>query len=408
MLDEIAALLAQKIGLDVTSIGISVIDQAVRLRQTATGVHDLSDYCRRLHGSEREQNALVEAVVVPETWFFRDTAAFTAMTQLVREEGLAERPDRLLRLLSLPCSTGEEPYSMAIALLEAGIPAAHFYIDAIDVSAGNIAAARNAIYGQNAFRSSDLGFRDQHFETLPGGPRRLAEPVRQQVRFAVGNILDPVLLLGTALYDVAFCRNLLIYFGRATQEQALQNLARLLMPNGLLFVGPAETGLPQRPNFIWAKLPTAFAFRLVDLAATVCVPRLNSPLLVGGRRTPPVPRLPKLRPRTLPAQAESPQGLDVAQCLADQGRLAEALECCDAYLHAYGPSAQGFFLLGLIRDASGNSADAIEAYRKSLYVDPAHHDALVHLGLLLERADDTVGARLIQHRIRRLERRDLT
>jgi chemotaxis protein methyltransferase WspC len=98
----------------------------------------------------------------------------------------------------------------------------------------------------------------------------------------------------------------------------------------------------------------------------------------------------------------------VAQCLADQGRLAEALECCDAYLHAYGPSAQGFFLLGLIRDASGNSADAIEAYRKSLYVDPAHHDALVHLGLLLERADDTVGARLIQHRIRRLERRDLT
>jgi chemotaxis protein methyltransferase WspC len=285
---------------------------------------------------------------------------------------------------------------------------AHFHIDAIDVSAGSIAAARNAIYGQNAFRSSDLGFRDRHFETSPGGPQRLAEPVRQQVRFAVGNILDPVLLLGTALYDVAFCRNLLIYFGRATQEQALQNLARLLMPNGLLFVGPAETGLPQRPNFIWAKLPTAFAFRLADLAATVSVPRLNSPLLVGGRRAPPVPRLPKRHPRTPLAQAESPQGLDAAQRLADQGRLAEALECCDAYLHAYGPSAQGFFLLGLIRDASGNSADAIEAYRKSLYVDPAHHDALVHLALLLERADDTVGARLIQHRIRRLEHRDLT
>ena len=68
----------------------------------------------------------------------------------------------------------------------------------------------------------------------------------------------------------------------------------------------------------------------------------------------------------------------------------------------------GFFLLGLIRDASGNSADAIEAYRKSLYVDPVHRDTLVHLALLLERTGDTVGARLIQRRIRRLQHRDLT
>ena len=256
MLVQIAALLAQKIGLDANSVGLSVIDQAVRQRQAATDVHDLSDYCQRLRGSEQELNALVEAVVVPETWFFRDTAAFTTMTHLVREEGLVARPDQPLRLLSLPCSTGEEPYSMSIALLEAGVPAAHFHIDAIDVSAGNIATATSAIYGQNAFRSRELGFRSRHFEMLPGGRHRLSEPVRQQVRFLVGNVLDPALLLGTALYNVVFCRNLLIYFGRATQELALQNLARLLMPNGLLFVGPAETGLPQRPNFIWAKLPT--------------------------------------------------------------------------------------------------------------------------------------------------------
>jgi chemotaxis protein methyltransferase WspC len=228
------------------------------------------------------------------------------------------------------------------------------------------------------------------------------------VRFFVGNVLDSALLLGTALYDVVFCRNLLIYFGRATQELALQNLARLLVPNGLLFVGPAETGLPQRPVFIWAKLPTAFAFRRVDLAAVDCVPGQNSSLLAGSRRVPSVPRLPKRHPTTPPAQAETSQGLDAAQLLADQGRLAEAVECCDAYLRAHGPSAQGFFLLGLIRDASGNSADAIEAYRKSLYVDPVHRDALVHLALLLERTDDTVGARLIQRRIRRLQHRDLT
>jgi chemotaxis protein methyltransferase WspC len=408
MLVEIAELLAQSIGLDVASVGISVVGQAVRVRQAATGLHDLPEYCQRLRGSENELKALVDAVVVSETWFFRDPAAFTAMTRLVLGERLAAGPDRLLRLLSLPCSTGEEPYSMAMALLDAGVPAANFHIDAIDVSAANIAAATIAVYGQNAFRTNDLGFRDRHFETLPGDPHRLAEQVRQQVNFAVGNMLDPTLLVGAALYDVVFCRNLLIYFGRATQELALRKLARLLMPNGLLFVGPAEAGLPRPPNFIWAKLPTAFAFRLADSAAIVVDPTVHGSLLVERARAPPVPHFPKVRPTAPLIQAASPQDLDVAQLLADQGRLADAAECCDAYLRAHGPSAHGYFLLGLIRDASGNSADAIAAYRKSLYVDPAHHDALVHLALLLERADDTAGARLIQHRIRRLEHRSLT
>jgi chemotaxis protein methyltransferase WspC len=407
MLNEIADLLAQTIGLDVSSVGISVLGHAVHVRQVATGLHDLPDYCLRLRGSEHELNALVDAVVVPETWFFRNPAAFMAMIRLVLEEGRATRPDRLLRLLSLPCSTGEEPYSMAIALLEVGIPVASFHIDAIDISAGNITAATSAIYGQNAFRSSDLGFRDRYFEMLPGGAHRLAGLVRQQVSFAVGNMLDPALLLGAALYDVVFCRNLLIYFGRTTQEQTLQKLARLLMPNGLLFVGPAEASLPQRPDFIWAKLPTAFAFRRADPAAIASVPTLRGSQSVGRARAPSVPRLPERRPTTPPIQVASPQGLDAAQLLANQGRLADAAECCDAYLLAHGPSAQGYFLLGLIRDASGNSAEAIAAYRKSLYVDPAHHDTLVHLALLLERADDTAGAQLIQHRIRRLEHRDL-
>jgi chemotaxis protein methyltransferase WspC len=100
--------------------------------------------------------------------------------------------------------------------------------------------------------------------------------------------------------------------------------------------------------------------------------------------------------------------LDAARLLADQGHLADAAKCCEAHLRTHGPSPQGLYLLGLIRDASGNPAGAVEAYRKALYLDPIHQEALVHLALLLERANDPTGARVMQDRIRRLAPRNPT
>ncbi len=102
-------------------------------------------YWERVRGSRAELQALIEAVVVPETWFFRDREAFAALARLAREEWLPSAPQTgCCRLLSLPCSTGEEPYSMAMALLDAGVPADRFRIDAVDISAAALAQAERA------------------------------------------------------------------------------------------------------------------------------------------------------------------------------------------------------------------------------------------------------------------------
>jgi chemotaxis protein methyltransferase WspC len=116
--------------------------------------------------------------------------------------------------------------------------------------------------------------------------------------------------------------------------------------------------------------------------------------------------LPRRRPTAPPPPIAPPQDLDAAQRLADQGHLVDAAKCCEAHLRAHGPSPRGLYLLGLIRDASGDQAGAIEAYRKALYLDPIHHEVLVHLALLLERGNDAAGARVMQDRIRRLAQRD--
>ena len=166
---------------------------------------------------------------MPETWFFRDREAFAALALTVYEDWLGAHPEDHLRLLSLPSSTGEEPYSMAMALLDAGFPANRFRVDAVDISARALARAGHAVYGKNSFRGNELGFRDRHFEATAHG-YRLSDAVRRQVQFQQGNLLAAGFLPGVESYDVIFCRNVLIYFDRAAQDRALTVLVRLLTP----------------------------------------------------------------------------------------------------------------------------------------------------------------------------------
>jgi len=415
---EFEHLLKQVIGLDAASIGSSAIERAVEDRQSACKMKDPEAYWQHVHTSATELQELIEAVIVPETWFFRDNGAFAALARMVYEEWLPHHAEGTLQLLSLPCATGEEPYSMAMALLDAGLPANRFHIDAVDVSTRAIAQARRAIYGKNSFRGNDLGFRDRHFESTPHGYRP-NDTVRQSVYFQQGNIFDTGFLPGVEIYDVIFCRNVLIYFDRATQGRAIKVLERLLSAKGLLFVAPSETGLLLSHDFVSAKMPMAFAFRKASAVPPKPKPAINhrakhptsipwaAPSAPAFKPVPAKPVTPAVAPQPRPQTAPK-NGIDEARRLADQGHLAEAAECCKEHLRVHGPSAQAFHLLGLVRDATGSLAEAVEFYRKALYLDPNQHETLAHLALLLEKQGDTAGAKVLNDRVRRLGQRNST
>jgi chemotaxis protein methyltransferase WspC len=408
---EIENLLKRAMGLDAVSIGSSAIERAVQDRLSACKLKDPSAYWEYVRGCELELQELIEAVVVPETWFFRDPEAFAALSAIAQEEWLRAHPEGVLRVLSLPCSTGEEPYSMAMALLDAGFPSERFNIDAVDISTRVIAQAERGIYGRNSFRGKDLGFRSRYFEAVECG-YALSETVRRRVRFQHGNMLAAGWLPGVHPYDVIFCRNVLIYFDRPTQDRAVEVLSRLLTRAGLLFVGPSETGLLLDHRFVSSGISLAFAFRKpgavrkphgksddkLDGGSVESSPERNQ------RIAPRAPAPGLLRPvlteaGTLPMQT----GIDEAVRLADQGRLGEAEKACEEYLRRHGPSAQLFCLMGMIRSASGNLVDAIQCFRKALYLDRNHHEALVHLALSLEKNGDRAGAQLLRERTQRLE-----
>ena len=401
--------LKECIGLDVTSVGPAIIERAVRQRSIASQALSADEYWRTLQGSRDEQQALIEAVIVPETWFFRYPESFATLTKLASKR-LAEINNlRALRILSLPCSTGEEPYSIAMALLDAGLQPHQFKVDGMDVSPLSVEKARRAFYGKNSFRGDDIAFRDRHFMAECDG-YRLNPRVQEQVRLQVGNLLDPALLAGEPPFDFVFCRNLLIYFDQPTQKQVFEVLKCLTHVDGVLFIGPAEGGLLGRLGMRSIGIAQSFAFSRQGASDPKPLPAyVPAPLPVPQplRTPPPVPAPVRSRPfaSVVPlATAPKASGTDTAvllaniAALANEGKSAEAKAACESYLRSHEPVAQVFYWLGLLSDVAGNVLEAQGFYRKALYLEPQHPDALMHLAALLQAQGDAAGARRLQAR----------
>jgi len=405
--------LKERIGLDVTSVGPAIIERAVRQRCTASQALTADDYWHTLQGSQDEQQALIEAVIVPETWFFRYPESFATLAKLAIKRLVEINHMRALRILSLPCSTGEEPYSIAMALLDAGLKPHQFKVDGMDVSPLSVEKAKRALYGKNSFRGHDLAFRERHF-TVESDGYRLSERVLEQVRLQVGNLLDPALLTSEPPYDFVFCRNLLIYFDQPTQQQVFEVLKRLTHVDGVLFIGPAEGSLLGRFGMRSIGIAQSFAFSRQNTPAPDTLPVfVPTPLPVRQPVRSVTPAPVRNRPfTTLTPPTVTPKASDAAAllaniaALANEGKSAEARDACERYLDQHEPVAQVFYWLGLLSDVAGNVLQAQGFYRKALYLEPQHPDALMHLAALLQSLGDTAGARRLQDRAARNGRAD--
>ena len=426
----IERLLKQHMGLHSATVGSGMVAQAVEERMLACDISDPQDYLQVILHAGTELDALIDTVIVPETWFYRDQYPFEAFIQWVSHHWLAKNPVSPLRVLSVPCSTGEEPYTLAMCLADLGISANSAQIDAVDISHDNIAKAVTARYGRNSFRSQDLAFRDRHF-VADGERYRLAESIRKRVNFVRANILDEAFLQRQP-YDVIFCRNLLIYFDRPTQNRSIGRLDELLTPGGILFLGHSETSLLLERNFTALDYPRCFGFkrRQVEVQAEAeADARPARPAKPATRRRSDNTREKPSRPfagvvHAVPPTQEAATAtgrgngttekdntrdgdslLDDAFRLADQGHLDEAALRCETLLRKNSHQVEALYLLGLVREAAGSIEDAAQMFRKTIYLDPDHYEALAHLGVICQQQGDAVSAERFQQRAARAQLR---
>jgi chemotaxis protein methyltransferase WspC len=263
---KVETLLRRKIGLNPDSVGSRSILRAVKKGMRTGKMKGLSDYWAELQSSPALFESLVESVVVPETSFFRNRASFVFLRQWVAQEW---PKDRVLRVLSLPCSTGEEPYSIAITLLEEGLGLDDFHIDGVDISGLALTKAKRGIYSPYSFGRQGYRNDDKYFYlSVPDGVKDsatqryfLIDAVRQKISFSQANALDFDLLSDHPPYDVIFCRNLLVYFDQAARDHTFALIERTLHPQGLLFVDHSESNLVDLSVYQPVPYPQTFAYR---------------------------------------------------------------------------------------------------------------------------------------------------
>ncbi|MBI5444954.1 MAG: protein-glutamate O-methyltransferase CheR [Deltaproteobacteria bacterium] len=216
------------------------------------GCRDWADLCRQLEaaGAGARRDAFIDAVVTGETQFFRDELPFRALAEKILPEARqgADQPLRF-RVWSAGCSTGQEPFSIAMALwdcVERG--AAELDIWATDVSAASLRRAQDGVYDElELARGLSAERRRRFFEELPGRGARVGGPLRRAVRFQRLNLAtDPVCGPG---FHAVFCRNVAIYFDTEGKRRLHQTLESAVAPGGYLILGAAETQLLGRSSF---------------------------------------------------------------------------------------------------------------------------------------------------------------
>jgi chemotaxis protein methyltransferase CheR len=446
--------IARRLGLQIDSTKSGMLEELLRRRADAIAVAgDIELYLRELESrpSKQEIAALAGELTVPETYFFRHIEQYRAFTEIVLPARIARRNgSRRLRILSAGCATGEEPYTLAMSVLDAYEHAAvELFILGVDLNPANLERARRGRYSRWSLRETPESDRARWFQT-DGREFTLDPVIRQAVRFEQHNLVDDdPRLWGNEPYDVVFCRNVLMYFAPEQAQAVVRRFARLLDAGGFLFLGHAETlrGISNdfhlrhtHATFYYERKDASEARLPLDGAAgaqwPTCEPlvaateaantwvdaiRLASERireLTAAPRTTETARdsrpfLPAdlgaivdlmraeqfaealARVEALPVEpGRDPDAwLLRAVLLAHNGDLTRAEEAGRALIAIDDLSAAAHYLLALCREGAGDPEAARHHDQVAAYLDPVFAMPRLHLGLLARRAGDLDTAR---------------
>ncbi len=263
------ALLEDRTGMQITEQRKSFLETSLTLRMREIGLADYDTYYEKLMSGlagEIEWSTLVDRLTVQETSFFRHRSSFDLVRDYVQTL-FANQPERKqLDVWSVGCSTGEEPYTLAMLLNEVigGMEGEHYFgVTATDLSLPALSKAREGIYNARKVAMVPDPYREKYFTPTDNGRYRVSPALKQRVCFARMNVLD----LGDAPMrgmDIIFCQNLLIYFRRWRKKDIVNHLAERLAPGGLLVIGVGELLDWSHPDIERYPYGNTLAFRRVD------------------------------------------------------------------------------------------------------------------------------------------------
>jgi chemotaxis protein methyltransferase WspC len=401
-LQHIVQMVEAKLGLKEDSISLLIWKDRIQERLAACQLHSYEEYEQLLNTSKSEMQELIELMVNAETWFFRERGAFDYLAYFVKQ---AKGKISFFRILSLACSTGEEPYSIAMALIDAGLSLEDFRIDALDISYKVLRKAKAGVYGNMSFRGNNIDFRNHYFSHT-ASDYIIYDHIKQQVSFYKGNILDNINIFDSHTYHIIFCRNLLIYLNQKAQKKVLNDLKTLLASPGILVVGSAEANITLNAGLDLVLLPGTSIF-------TMDFEKFNENEKISSQNQ--IVNHPSLTTKHLDVsfqpsshllqlaaslEEKSDKALLLQEALnkANEGDFEEAKNLCSIYIRQYGAHPDIYYLLGLLYHTQSNEEEAKKCLHKAVYLNPSHVEALMCLALLYEGEGKREQAELFRKR----------
>jgi len=382
---------------------------ALVTRCTRFGFTSVDQYFRLLSTDGPEFRELMNLVTINETSFFRFTAQFDALRDEVVPEllrGKAEE-ERSFRAWSAGCSTGEEPYTIAMTLIDSGIEGLGYRPQVLgtDVSSSALDRAKKGIYGPYSLLNVPTSVMNRFFEPTPEG-HRVTQEVRKLVEFDYHNLVkEPYPLASMGGWDVIFCRNVTIYFRLESTCRVVENMYRCLNPGGYLFIGHSETLTGITDEFEVLEVGGVYLYRKPGPKAAYSFPELVKGRLRERRPESPEPADSRCdnsgptgaRPRRRHEEPcsfieavepdETPALLGRAHEALTGGRPMEALEAVRLVLAARKDNAEAHLIAAYVHADDGDFETAFAEAREALVIDPLMAAARYTLGLIYLRTD---------------------
>jgi chemotaxis protein methyltransferase CheR len=401
------------------SLRISLVTRATRL-----GYGTLGDYYAALERDAHEFNELLNLVTINETSFFRFPAQFDAFRTQVLPEIMAEKgnANRTIRVWSAGCSTGEEPYSIAMSLYDMAIEGLGWKTQVLgtDVSTKALAQAKAGVYGKRTMMNVQSDVLSRHFDVMGGEQFRVRDHIRSYVDFGYHNLIKepyPLSLMGN--WDIIFCRNVTIYFKLESTRRVVSNFFNSLNEGGYLFIGHSETLTSISDDFEALDMGGVFLYRrpksrklfnfgqpMPGLSTAERASAAKAEMKTRFGRTgseraerPAAKRAPAPSPETaaaVPARAKSAAAdltpLEEARVRLKEGQPDQVLELVGMVLSTDPNNAEAHLLSAYVHADTGNYEHALEACHRALAINPLLPVARYILGIIYQRQGDSVRA----------------
>jgi chemotaxis protein methyltransferase CheR len=369
-------------------------------RLASLGLRDCNDYLNRLCEPLRgpaELDALIAAITIGETYFFRHREHFDSLRDLVLP-GLEarNREHRSLRIWSAGCADGPEPYSLAILLkreMASQFSGWQATILGTDINRHCLARAREGKFEEWAFRSTPEDVRRSCFQS-DGKRWGILPEYREGVSFQYHNLVEnafPSLVNNLCKFDLIVCRNVMIYFEADRMRRMILQFYDCLAPGGWLLVGPTEPNMTFFSSFRTVNAPGVTLYQKPDqtVPAPFSQPAVSAPLPFFQAAVPtPAPHLP---PRSNVDSASS-QALSEVRRHADRGAWENAATCCEQLLKKDPRNSLAHFYYGLILDQMQRGPEAEQSLRRAIELDRLSVLSHYYLGLFLQSHGDPFEA----------------